>query len=96
MAYSTENAPMREMTPNEHLAQAASRLAQVASELSEHGGIVNTIRNDLRQAEGNLARSQSEFNDALANFRSLLDQYGLDTMNVPMTVETAYQRAKSY
>jgi ABC-type transporter Mla subunit MlaD len=90
MAYTSENAPMREMTPNDHLAQAAARLAQVASELSEHGGIVNTIRNDLRQAEGSLARSQSEFNDALGNFRSLLDQYGLDTMNVP-EVPQAYK-----
>ena len=88
MAY--QDSPVREMTPNEHLAQAAARLAQVASELSEHGGIVNTVRNDLRQAEGNLARSQSEFNDALANFRSLLDQYGLDTMNIP-EVPQAYK-----
>ena len=82
MAYSTENAPMREMTANEKLAQAAGRLAQVASELSEHGGIVNAQRNELLNAEGNLARSQVEFDSALSDFRALLDQYGL-TMSVP-------------
>jgi len=81
VAYSGENT-VREMSPNEKLAQAAARLAQVASELSEHGAIVNGMRNDLLMAEGNLTRSGVEFDSALGDFRALLDQYGL-TMSVP-------------
>jgi len=81
MAYQ-DNSVSREMTPNEKLAQAAARLAQVASELSEHGAIVNGMRNDLLMAEGNLTRSGVEFDSALGDFRALLDQYGL-AMSVP-------------
>jgi hypothetical protein len=84
MAYTDQmNQAVREMTPNEQLAQAAGRLAAVSSELSEHGGMVNAKRNELHQMEGNLARSQVEFDDAVRSFRALLDQYGL-TMDVPM------------
>ena len=81
MAY--QDQPTREMTPQEQLAQAASRLAAVGAELAEHGGHVNEKRNQLHLAEGDLARSQVEFDDAVKSFRSLLDQYGL-TMDAPM------------
>jgi hypothetical protein len=83
MAYTEMNQAVREMTPNEQLAQAAGRLAAVGAEMAEHGGSVNDKRNQLRQAEGELQRVQVEFDDALRSFRGLLDQYGL-SMDVPM------------
>jgi ABC-type transporter Mla subunit MlaD len=88
MAYQ-ENTASREMTPPEQLAQAAARLAQVSSELSEHGHIVFKMRADLHTAENSLTRSQGEFDDALAGFRQLLDTLGL-AMSVPTIPDKRY------
>jgi len=52
--------------------------------------LVNAKRNEIHQMEGNLARSQVEFDEAVKSFRSLLDQYGL-TMDVPMPEPRPYR-----
>jgi hypothetical protein len=89
MAYN-ENHPTREMTPPEQMAQVASRIAQSSAELTEAGNNVYETRKLLDQQMGSLGRVQAEFDSAIGDLRSLMDQHGL-IMSIPMDAPKVYR-----
>ena len=82
MAYnSTET---RELTPSEHLSQAAANLAGSSDQLSQASTILYASREAMAHAEQAQTDAQADFEDKLSKFRQILDQYGL-TMVIPET-----------
>ena len=88
MAYNSPET--REMTPQEHLNQAAANLAGASDELSQTSAVLYQRRADLNVAEHAAMDAQASFDVRVCEFRQLLDQYGL-TVSVPQPEKASYR-----